>query len=112
MSNYIKRSDLLRIMKERKRPEKYSQRYLQWLADKHAILNAPSVECREVPGPIGSGVNEQELDKAIETLILNYQAATLNEHINNPLCYALYYTWLAYDTKRLKELNNSKGVSI
>ena len=112
MSNYIKRSELLQVMKERKQPERYSQRYVQWLTDWYAILNAPSVECRKVPGSIGSGVNEHDLDKAIETLILNYQASTLNERIKNPLCYALYYTWLACVAKRIEELNNSKGVSI
>ena len=48
MSDYIRRSELLRTMKERKRPDRYSQRYAQWLADWWAIINAPSVDVEEV----------------------------------------------------------------
>ena len=58
MSNYIKRSDLLRIMKERKQPERYSQRHIQWLTDWFAILNAPSVDPKELAEYVKKTVKE------------------------------------------------------
>lgn len=56
MSDYISRSELLEVMTERKRPlngEDGSHdrwRYIQWLADYWAVVDAPSVDVKETVG--------------------------------------------------------------
>ena len=39
------------------------------------------------------------LEKAIELLCLEYGKALSNEHIHNPLAYALYQTWKKVDER-------------
>lgn len=44
-----------------------------------------------------TGRNDRQLNKAIKTLIAQYNNAVNNPMIRNPLAYALYQTWKKYD---------------
>ncbi len=40
---------------------------------------------------------ETELGKAIDRLKIEYMAAATSSFVRNPIAYALYYTWKAFD---------------